>query len=308
MTSDAQRPGERSDIFVVGCPRSGTTWVHAVLTNLPDVASTGETDLFTLLHEARKRRAHRANGTGLQMVISAAELDDWLRDLWLRVRTNLLAAVPGSRFIVEKTPRHIVVMDLIRELVPDARFVIVVRDPREVVASLLHASRTWGSDWAPSTVEEAAWLWRERARVALAAANAPDVRVVLYEHLRHGDDAWHQLLDYLGYPGTPLPDRAGSPAEISAGRVVELDGDRLVRSALQRGLDDSMNFHGRKGGDRPTLSGFERRYVEFACRHEMDAFGYAGKRQRMGTRDRIVYQARRVLRAGRRVRVSLRHR
>ena len=42
----------------------------------------------------------------------------------------------GRRVILEKTPRHIRVLDVIRGHLPRPRFLIVVRDGRDVAASM----------------------------------------------------------------------------------------------------------------------------------------------------------------------------
>lgn len=53
----------------------------------------------------------------------------------------------------EKTPHNILHIGLLRELFPDARFICIHRDPRDVVASLMK------KQWAPNDVEGAMnWL------------------------------------------------------------------------------------------------------------------------------------------------------
>lgn len=289
------------DVFIVGCPRSGTTWVHAALTHLPGVACPGETDVFALLARTRLLGSPRVN-----RVASPADLDAWLGGLWQQVRVRMLAAVPGATRVIEKTPDHVLEMGVIRALVPDARFVLVVRDPREVVASLLHAARTWGPTWAPRTVEEAVRFWLIRVRAGADASSDTDTLTVRYERLRVGENEWKRILEFLGESDAVLPDRSGSPEQISAGRVLQLVGDRFERTALQGGRSGDLNFHGRAPGTQPTLTGYERRYVEWACRRELVDLGYPGARQRLPLVDRWTFEVRRVQRVVRRLRAAVR--
>jgi hypothetical protein len=60
---------------------------------------------------------------------------------------------------LEKTPGHALFIPEIVQLLPQARFIHILRDPRDVVASLLAAHASWGSDWAPSNAYSAAMMW-----------------------------------------------------------------------------------------------------------------------------------------------------
>lgn len=79
------------------------------------------------------------SGDQLNAVIRAGAGD--ARRLFLWLLTHLTSETPAAR-IGEKTPRHESYIPRIRELFPDAKFIHIHRDPRDVVLSM--ANRPWG--------------------------------------------------------------------------------------------------------------------------------------------------------------------
>jgi hypothetical protein len=148
-------------IFVVGQNRSGTTWVFDLLTHPDDVAGVFESQLFThdsglggILHWAHwnadltstaERVAGRKSGLG-----QLADNDEVLavgRELAQRWLARALK--PSDRYLVEKSPNHLFSALEISEVFPDARFICVIRDGRDVAVSAQAAVK-----WAPGAIPE----------------------------------------------------------------------------------------------------------------------------------------------------------
>ncbi len=279
--------GSRRDVFIVGSPRSGTTWLHAVLSTHPTFAAPPETHLFAELSPARARYSESDIGVFLPTVVPEQEFDQWCGDLWSNIRTNLLAARPGATRLLEKTPGHATQMDFIRSAVPGALFVHIVRDPVDVTRSLLEASEGWGSNWAPSSIEMASQLWNEQVGGALATSNPDDTIAVRYEDLLGGPAYWGTLLDFLSItPDWELPDLAQSPTQtaVITRYRPESDSYEITRDFPPPA---GHSFHTRPPGRQRELSPFERRYVAWACRDLMTTFGYQPTRQALGPLDRL---------------------
>lgn len=152
-----------SPIFVVGVARSGTTLLAAMLAAHSRLDCGPESRFF-----ARLRHLDRAARGGLldaaawpgPAVEFLASLDNQGRPIielfgltrdevraWLSVRRPSLQAMlealvvqhaerRGKARWVEKTPRHLLELETLRQLWPDARIVRIVRDPRDVALSL----------------------------------------------------------------------------------------------------------------------------------------------------------------------------
>ena len=90
-----------------------------------------------------------------------------------RLRQNTLAS--RKPYLVEKTPRHLRRMNAIRAGVPGAKFVIIVRDGRDVAASI---GKREDGDYAGGL---ARWV-KDNARV-LKERRSKDVHVLRYEDI-----------------------------------------------------------------------------------------------------------------------------
>lgn len=193
MTRELSNAVDPRLLFLVGVPRSGTTWLQNMLGNHPRVSTAQESHLFNhVLGPMLDNWRHMLNfddgrgGIGLPAYLTESELLNMTR----RFVFEVFSAVEGfqqSEVFVEKTPDHILRIPDIVSVIPDARFVLIAREPRDVVESLLAASRGWGRRWAPRSAFRAARLVSNYTRAGLAGLNAiPDSRrlVIQYENLR----------------------------------------------------------------------------------------------------------------------------
>ncbi len=167
-------------VFVVGAQRSGTTWLQRLLLEDPRCCGGQESHFFATFGRVLQDFDHKASlprPHGLAGYRTRADMVAEIRDLWKRTTGPLRERHPDAAWLVEKTPDHALWMDTIAEIIPDARFIHVVRDSRAVAASLLRASREpWGRGWAPGTAGAAAdrWLAHVRAAEAFGATAGPD--------------------------------------------------------------------------------------------------------------------------------------
>ena len=144
-------------VFVVGAPRSGTTWLQRLLAAHPRVATGQESHLFSefvgpQLRAWRKHERAAAverGGVGPGCYHTEEEFLGILRDYMRRLLAPLLEARGTAELFVEKTPGHALYVAEIHELLPEARFIHIIRDARDVVVSLLTAAGSWGQGWAP---------------------------------------------------------------------------------------------------------------------------------------------------------------
>jgi hypothetical protein len=266
-------------IFVVGCFRSGTTLLERVLLRHPDVDGPGfETQLFSRVrygrtldhpteHEALTAGV-RVNGDAIARFAAAADA---------------LARRQGARRWVEKSPEHVYHARAIVRRFPGARIVHIVRDPRDVVTSILHTP--WAIPHARSRharIVAGAVLWelmtREGLRVLADSFLSSGVLGVRYETL-------------VGMPAAELqriaaflrvPDDAES-VEAWLSRAAHVEANSLIEPEL-RGIGTSPVGRWR---DRRHLSERELALVQYLVAPTLERAGYElAKTEPLPRRDR----------------------
>ncbi len=118
-------------VFLVGCPRSGTTLLFELLGAHPDLRSLPEEGHVYWSGYNHPRRHGWASDALSAADASAAEH---------RYLETLLAGLGPGRPL-DKTPKNVLRLPYLRAHFPDARIVLVVRDGRATTASLLEGWR-----------------------------------------------------------------------------------------------------------------------------------------------------------------------
>jgi hypothetical protein len=185
--------------FVVGAPRSGTTWLQQLLYVHPAIATGGESHLFCEgLPAVFGNFAHPNGMSHLSTWVSRGELLRAARAFCDGVfETQRAATRPSARLVLEKTPNHRLQAALQAELYPDARYVHIIRDGRDATAS---QRELWGATTGEfADADRAAQAW---------AAAVRDVRThfspLAYLELRYEDivadtpAALGAIFDHLG--------------------------------------------------------------------------------------------------------------
>jgi len=195
-------------IFVVGCPRSGTTWLQRLLMSHPKIHSGQESNVFDMFvgHQLRmwKLLMSKKEGrpVGLPAYFKESDYKRILKSYLMDLLAPMIGSLPETDYFLEKTPGHALFLDEIKELLPDARFIYILRDVRDVVASLVAASRGWGKSWAPSSVEASAKTWvryLETVNQFKSKVSADNFFEVRYEQLNSplAEEVLAQIFQFL---------------------------------------------------------------------------------------------------------------
>lgn len=231
-------PGDGpAPLFLVGFPRSGTTLLDQVLDAHPDIAVVEERPLVAGLI-ARFALGGRPYPQALP-----ALAEDERREMrrWYRARMARFLPAAPTRYAVDKMPLNLVHAGLIRSVFPEARFLLALRHPCDVVLSCFMQGfhlNNWMASF--STLEGAAGLYRAALGVweTYAAAFDPPRLTVRYEDVVDdlaGEAA--RILEFLDLPWhdavTRFDEHArarGVLATPSAGQVTQ----PIYRTALAR--------------------------------------------------------------------------
>lgn len=119
--------------FIIAPFRSGTTLLRLILDSHPDIAAPPETFVFSqILAPLRDERMTRAMwNLGYHRDALALALGDCARGF-----LEGYAASKGKQFWIEKTPTYVDLLPELREAMPDAKFLMLYRNPRDIVRSM----------------------------------------------------------------------------------------------------------------------------------------------------------------------------
>lgn len=137
-------------LFLIGPPRSGSTLLTRMLGSHSAVSAPDEPHLLTpLAHIGYYAKVDQAPYDPIITQLAMTELvralprgeDDYLealRALTDRVYEKLLAA-SGRRVLLDKTPAYALVLDFVAKLYPNARYVVLTRQPLAVWSSYVES-------------------------------------------------------------------------------------------------------------------------------------------------------------------------
>lgn len=138
--SALHRRARKSPIFIVGLPRSGTTLVERIVSSHSEVASVGETQYMQMVIR-RESGIETEEKMTPAMIEAAARLDAGrIGDGYMDMLDYRLGAEP--RF-VDKLPFNILYLGFIAKAFPDARIVLVARNPMDCCFAMYKQVFTW---------------------------------------------------------------------------------------------------------------------------------------------------------------------
>lgn len=221
---DRQPCKVRGRVFLVGCPRSGTTLLQTLLGSHSQIHSLPETHFFrNLLHAGERSRSDPVAARRKRL---ARGLQNWRRQAalslgWVgghrghkawRAMPELTGEPPpdlrglaayrlhahisrfgalldrqclmaGKHLWLEKTPDHLFYIAHIQRHFPAARFIHILRDGEEVVASLYHAAQRY-APWRPYLeIDRGIDRWNRALAESLSWRFHPQHLLVRYETL-----------------------------------------------------------------------------------------------------------------------------
>ena len=175
----AGRPEPAPMIFNVGSRRSGTYWLQRIVCAHPDVAEVpSETHLFSHGIAPLLERFQYEDPSAPDVGLVYAKRDEVIGHLRALCDTVFGGFREGRASVAERTPLHVNHLPLIHEVYPEARFIHIIRDGRDVARSIAR------QEWGPNTIEGAAREWRESVTNGRDAGFGPSLlHEVRYEAL-----------------------------------------------------------------------------------------------------------------------------
>lgn len=236
-------------IFLVGSPRSGTTMLQSLLAAHPEVISFPESKFFHYL--LYKKFAGKLPGrmeAFFKDEINRPELLQGFDDSqtvatkvsWFVGVLDGLAAEQNKSIWLEKTPEHIYFIEDIQRFLPDAKFIHILRNSMDTIASLHEATRNshdlWGPGW---DLNHCIHRWKEAMLISHKYAKNSNHILVKYEEI--------------------LDNKVKKLEELSQFMEIEYD-DKMLEFYQEKAAHLSLNLPWHQGIDREVKSNKVHKY------------------------------------------------
>ncbi|HEY0551529.1 MAG TPA: sulfotransferase [Verrucomicrobiae bacterium] len=135
--------------FIISLPRAGSTLLQRLLAAHPRIQTVGEPWLalpfaYALREKgARAEFSHRSMAQGVSEFVKALPggTATYYREAGrMMERLQETMATSGRDWFLDKTPRYFLILDELAAMFPDAKFIVLQRNPLAVIASILS---TW---------------------------------------------------------------------------------------------------------------------------------------------------------------------
>ncbi len=193
-------------VFIASLPRSGSTLLQKMLSVSPDVASSAEPWVMLPFWGMR----HAGAGRSVYFHHTAANaINDFIGNIpggetaWAKAvgdfgRPLYEAAAAGKPVFLDKTPRYYLMLPLLRQALPEARVVVLLRNPLAVLASICETFNRGRFIWFEYWLD---WIEGHRCLARALREGGPAQAVARYEELVTApENALPALCEHIGIP------------------------------------------------------------------------------------------------------------
>lgn len=186
-------------IFIVGCPRSGTTLLQSLIACSPEIMTFQETFLFSRTFSSKipfnlpirspykeAKRVLNDGGFADKLSPSSSHWLGWpisqsISRYLLKTLDNIAIAHDKDGWL-EKTPRHLYSIDVINSAanLEPVNFVHILRDGVQVAASIANASKSWKKT---NMASDALTRWEKDMAISRRYLNKENHYFIGYESL-----------------------------------------------------------------------------------------------------------------------------
>lgn len=203
-------------IFIVGLPRTGTTLLDRILGNHGWVSSAGERNDFAA---AVSQATNHFFGTLMDEEDPAAFLDIDLKAVGHAYQQRLRQHASATAYAIDKNPQNLFNLPLIIRALPQAKILVLVRDPMDAAFSNLKELFQGGAYAYSYDFQSLAVRVSGVSRLikGWSHQNPDAIRVISYETLVQApEQTIAATLDFLGLPAaTGLTDLSSNTSAVA---------------------------------------------------------------------------------------------
>lgn len=138
-------------IFIISLPRSGSTLLQRLLSSNPEIHCQGELWLLLNFFYIRRKSVFGSeygvnqltdvlNDLIAESNVGEEKYASAVRHLYLEIINGLIKS--NKSYLVDKTPRYHLILDELVATFPEAKFIVLYRNPLSIFSSYLNAMRS----------------------------------------------------------------------------------------------------------------------------------------------------------------------
>ena len=194
-------------IFIIGVPRSGTSWLYEMISAHDDVFSLNGSNTFLhqymfpledLYYLEKQTFTDRGFTRGLASKLSKVEFEKLISDFILRFYNFM---PEKQNYYVEKATDITSEMMKIRKYIPNSKFIHIIRDGRNSTISRIKNRKAYGRPFGVKNVYEGAIGWKQQIEEARknSISFSSDVLEIRYEDILYKPDYYlTKIFQHIG--------------------------------------------------------------------------------------------------------------
>jgi hypothetical protein len=261
--------------FIISQPRAGSTLLQRLLATHPEIQTVGEPWLAIPFVYALREKGVSSEYIHVSMAQGFGEFvsklpngrADYFREVrGLLERLQQKISMPGKTWFLDKTPRYHLVLDELAQIFPEARFIVLWRNPLAVVASILN---TWKEGRFDLSYYEQDIFRGPLNLVSFVEKSSAAILELPYEQLvRETESSIRRVTDFLELPplaSVTLPEND----KLKQARLGDKTGIHKFSGVSEASVDEWRHSFA-----SPLRRFWARRYLDFLTQEKLQRMGY----------------------------------
>jgi hypothetical protein len=261
--------------FIISQPRAGSTLLQRLLATHPQIQTIGEPWLAIPFVYALREKGVSSEYIHVSMAQGFGEFvsklpggrEDYFREVRAMLeRLQQKISAPGKTWFLDKTPRSHLILDELARIFPDARFIVLWRNPLAVVASILN---TWKEGRFDLTYYEQDVFRGPLNLVSFVEKREAAIFELQYEQLVSDPEGWmRRVTDFLELPplaSVSLPEHDA----LKQAKLGDKTGIHKFAGVSSASLEEWCHAFA-----SPLRRFWARRYLEFLTPEKLHRMGY----------------------------------
>lgn len=227
-------------VWIFGSARTGSTWLMRMMESLKDHTAWREPLVGELFGRHYYKWVGVKHSQSKHFILGSRSRESWsksIRNFVLHEANARFPQLTNEGYLVIREPNGSVGAPLLMEALPESRMILLIRDPRDVVASSLDA------------LKEGSWLYERRVKEGdgpTGMFDMPEEAAVEKAATKYSEDVGNAREAYEAHDGPKVlvryeelrADALGTVERIYSTLGIPVDGKELARAVEKHSWDN----------------------------------------------------------------------